>query len=133
MSKNENWTDPTKDYVGLELCFFCGEAKGVLLDRRMRNVLPREGVYNYDPCNKCGMEMQQGIMVIEIKDGEQEANPDNPYRTGRQWIIREEAMYKWFRPEVEKLRDQIMRQRFVLMEQHVCISMGMPPPEEVKE
>ena len=128
MLKNETWTDPTKSHVGIELCWYCGKDKGIILDRRMRKSLPMQAVYNHEPCPECAENMQQGIMIIEVRDGEKEKNPDDAYRTGRLFIVNEEAFLNCLNKEAKELGEQIVKARFVLIEQHVCLSMGLPPP-----
>lgn len=56
-----------KSYVGMARCFFCGEFYELLLDRRLRNSLPRDcGVIDVDPCNQCQSWMKQGIIVLGV-------------------------------------------------------------------
>ena len=53
--------DATKSHVGLLECPWCGEATGVLLDRRLRNSLEH---HNKDlkPCEKC---MKNAIIMYD--------------------------------------------------------------------
>ena len=87
-----------KSYVGVATCFFCGEAKEVILDRRLRNTLPREACYDKEPCSKCQGWMEQGVILISVKDG---GEGDNPYRTGGWCVVTKEAFARAF-PEVEE-------------------------------
>lgn len=103
-----------KSYVSLELCYYCNEPKGIVLDTTMADSLPRQAVFNTEPCDKCADLMEQGIMFISVRDGEPERLVeakikarqewerngrqgefyyiDNPYRTGRTIVISEEAV-----------------------------------------
>ena len=49
---------------------------------------PRQAVFNHEPCDDCKKLMDRGTMIIKCKDGEK---GENPYRTGRQWVIKNEA------------------------------------------
>jgi len=83
-----------KSWVGLELCYFCHEGKGVLLHRRMVKKFPLQGaVYNQEPCDKCAEHMKDGIILISVRDGE---GGQNPYRTGGWVVIKKEAFARIF-------------------------------------
>lgn len=103
-----------KDYVGMEMCFFCQEPRGIILDRGLRKTLPRQATYNTEPCPSCQKLMEAGIILISVRDGEQAKmvaeremarakwkregsrgkfrHLDNPYRTGGWVVVREEAI-----------------------------------------
>ena len=55
--------DPNKSYVGMLNCPWCGEGTGVLLDRRLRNTLPRNN-QDIKPCDKC----MPGAIILYDKD-----------------------------------------------------------------
>lgn len=60
-------------YVGMNRCYFCQEFAGVLLKKNLAKTLPMDcGVVNLDPCNKCAEWMQKGIILISVRDGEDE-------------------------------------------------------------
>lgn len=62
-----------KSHVGMSRCFYCNEFDKVLLDRRLRQTLPRDcGVTDMIPCSKCEDWMKQGILFISVRDGEME-------------------------------------------------------------
>ena len=77
-----------KSYVGMGVCYFCGKPKEIILDRRIRNVLPKTACYNQEPCDECKKLMKLGVIVISVRDGEK--GPD-PYRTGRWFVVKDEA------------------------------------------
>jgi len=80
-----------RDYVALDVCFFCGEAMGVVLHRQLRRVLPRKAVFTHDPCATCKGHMERGVILISVRDGE---SGDNPYRTGGWVVVTENAIRK---------------------------------------
>jgi hypothetical protein len=82
-----------KSYVGMSTCFWCGKPKEILLDRRFRDSLPREACYNKEPCDTCKGYMEQGVILISARDGEQ---GDNPYRTGGWVVVTKEAFARCF-------------------------------------
>lgn len=115
-------------------CFFCGEDKDVLLvgkaTQKMRaseacsndgEMHMKIGVIDMEPCNKCKELMQQGIMVISTKDGE---SGNNPYRTGRIVVLKEEVISKMC-PN-EELVNNILDKRFTFMEDTVWEAVGLP-------
>lgn len=108
-----------KSHVGMEACFFCGQEKGVVLDRKLRKSLPRKAVYNHEPCNECAELMKQGIIIIEVRDGEQGGNP---YRTGKQFVLKEEAVERVFDKESA---EQLLQKRCGFMEENVAKQLGL--------
>lgn len=73
----------------VEKCFFCGDDKGVVLfGASCKEEAPRSVVINHEPCKNCQDMLRQGTMLIECRDGEK---GDNPYRTGRLWVVKDEA------------------------------------------
>ena len=115
-----------KSHVGMSLCFFCNEPKEIFLDRRLEKSLPREAVYNHEPCDKCKEYMRQGIIVISVRDGE---NRDNPYRTGGWWVIKEDALTNCI--DDKKLQEDILLKRVVFIEDSVCQRIGLQKIKEV--
>ena len=82
------------NFVAMTKCYFCGESKDILLDRRLKDISHMNGaVIDKEPCPECVKKMEMGIMLIEARDEEE---TDNPYRTGRLWVIREEAAKNLF-------------------------------------
>lgn len=115
-----NQTEVDKSHVGMSDCFLCGECKELLLDKRMRNSLPRRGVYDKEPCSKCKEHMALGIIIISVRDGE---SGENPYRTGGWWVVKEEAVRKIInQPE---LLTQVLKSRVCFMPDEVCKLVGL--------
>jgi hypothetical protein len=44
--KTINQEDTNKSYVGMANCFLCGEVKHLLIDRRLKNTLSQNAVYD---------------------------------------------------------------------------------------
>ena len=107
-----------KDFVGMTQCFFCMEAKEVLLDRRLRKTLPRMAVYDHEPCDKCKDWMKQGIILISVRRG---SDRKNPHRTGGWVVIREDAFKRIFRDS-----DEALRKRIAFVEDEVWDTVGLP-------
>ena len=82
-----------KSHVGMTQCFFCLQPKDIILNKRLKDSLPRLACYDKEPCDKCKELMEMGIMLISVKEG---SNKDNPYRTGKICVIKEEAAKKIF-------------------------------------
>ena len=111
-------------YVGMNTCYFCNEPSEILLDRRMRNTLPRNvGVMNMRPCTKCEDLMKQGILLISIKNDTQ---GPNPYRTGGWVIIKQEAIERMLDGHFLKFA---LEHRFMFINDEVWDAMGLPRNE----
>ena len=107
-----------KDFVGMTQCFFCGEAKEVLLDRRLRKTLPKIAVYDHEPCDKCKEWMEQGIILISVRQG---SDAKNPFRTGGWAVIREDAFKRIFKDS-----DEALKKRVAFVEDEVWDAVGLP-------
>lgn len=92
-----------KSHVGMATCFICGEVKHLLLDRRLRNTLVRQACYDKEPCDKCKEYMENGTILISVRDGEEEKQKDNPYRTGGWVVITKEAAERMFGENAPKI------------------------------
>lgn len=86
-----------KPIAALTRCFFCGEPDKILLcspfNARGEPATDMDKlngkVIDMEPCPKCADLMKQGIMLLTVRDGEKQ---DNPFRTGRVFVVREDAM-----------------------------------------
>lgn len=70
------------------------------------------------PCDKCKGYMQQGIILIGVRDGEQ---GDNPYRTGHFCVLKEEAVQRIF-----KDCDGILKSRVAFVDETTWKTIGLP-------
>ena len=75
-------------HVGMTACFFCGEAKEVLLDRRLKKTLPHIACYDLIPCDKCKIKLAEGITFIEATKNE---GTGSIFPTGNYWVVKKEA------------------------------------------
>lgn len=110
-----------KSYVGMSDCYICGKPKELLLDKRLRNVLPKNAVYDKEPCAECKTHMQIGVILIGVRDGEQQS--DNPYRSGHFFVVKDDAIKRM--PMDEKLKADILKKRIVFIEESVLKRFGI--------
>lgn len=115
-------------------CFYCGESMGLLLigahskqfkdaglamhDGEMRRQI---GVISMEPCDKCKEYMQQGVLLISVKD---ETNEKNPYRTGGWVVVKDHAIRKMVQPEA--LQEHILKARFAFVPDQAWDALGLP-------
>ncbi len=109
-----------KDFVGMSSCFFCGEVKELMLDRRLKKSFPKSACYNKEPCDNCKKVMKQGVLFIAVRDGEQ--GKENPYRTGQIIGLKEKAVKEVI---TEPLLSQILKSRVCFVELEVLKQMGL--------
>ena len=115
--------------VGMVNCFFCGEPKGIIMNTRLtkKNAKQIKEIHNhaidYEPCDKCKALMKQGIMFVSVRDGE---SGNNPYRTGKMCVIKEEAVKNMVSPE---LYEHLKRVRFGFIEDSIWEQLGLPVEE----
>ena len=115
-------------HVGMNTCYFCNKPSEVLLDRRLRKILPRNvGVMNMRPCTKCEDLMKQGILLMSIKndttDFEMQGPIPNPYRTGGWVIIKQEAIERMLDGDFLKFA---LKHRFMFINDEAWDAMGLP-------
>jgi hypothetical protein len=110
-----------KNYVGIANCFICGEAKYLLIDKRLRNILPREAVYDKEPCDKCKWVLERGVIFIGIRDGEPKS--DNPHRTGQIVGIKNERIKGL--PIIKSMKEDILKKRVCYVEESALKKMGL--------
>lgn len=129
----------------LGLCFFCMEAKEVVLlgamspQRRERlfgpghedysdtpnsAAAPRQAVYNREPCAKCAEYMKQGIILISADPDKSEDN--NPWRTGGWCVVKEEFVQRLKSLMQAELVDRSLECRFAFIEDQVWDSLKLP-------
>jgi hypothetical protein len=105
-------------------CFFCGEVAGIALLGKLKGDIeaPRQAVFDKQPCAKCADLMKQGIMFIQVRNGE---SGDNPYRTGPVVVIKQEAFDRMGIQPLE-LRVDILRKRVAFLEKATWDYLGLP-------
>jgi len=111
------------NFVALTHCYFCNEGKDILINQRLRDIshLHKKVVYK-EPCPKCADLMRQGVMLVSVRDGEQ---GDNPYRTGKMVVVRDEAVKRIFGPTCVAVTS-----RFAFVPDSVWIKVGLPTNEK---
>ena len=113
-------------------CFLCGEAAGILLDRRFKVKDPFEGkrevgCIDKEPCQKCKGYMKEGVILISAQAG---SDKDNPHRTGGWCVITYEAAERIF-TEVfgEEAARPILEKRVGFVEDEVWDMLNLPRGE----
>ena len=105
------------------LCFFCNEPSGVALLGHMKGDVqaPHQGVFDKEPCTKCKGYMEQGVILISVKDGEE---GENPYRTGGWVVVKVDAVERMLQPE--ELRVQVINKRMAFVPDAAWDALGLP-------
>lgn len=83
----------------LDMCFWCGESKGILLLGQLENDVeaPREMLTSYEPCDKCAELFTQGVHIIEVTTNDNDIPPITSdgeveyYPTGKYAVIKRES------------------------------------------
>ena len=137
-------------------CWYCGGDQGALIlagkiegDREM----PMSGVWDMNPCDECEGHMQQGVIMIGVKDDatmeevgrrqkawehEHGGKPDHrkpypgyyipdPFRSGGWWLVRDEFITRTFD---EKTAEHVLKCRWTFITQETADMLGFPAGEE---
>jgi hypothetical protein len=124
-------------------CFYCGEAKDIILVGSATKKLKEAGVdvsddgkmpmlagvFDIIPCDDCKEYMEQGIILISVRDG---AKGISPYRTGGWVVIKEDAFQRAFNPEAisdQSIVESICKSRWAFLEDTVWDAVGLPRGE----
>ena len=123
-------------------CFYCNEPDAILLpgaatkqfkdaglaseDGEMKHNI---GVVDMTPCSKCKGYMDQGIILISIKDDTTAGDMHkqrlpNPHRTGGWCVVKSEAV-KRFMSEGDML-DFTLKHRFAFITDEAWDNLGLP-------
>lgn len=109
------------------ICWICGADNGeVILAGRMKNdaEAPRRAVWDKYPCAECRTFMEQGIIFVSVMDG---SEGNNPCRTGKFAVIREDAVRRMVTPA--ELRDAIIKKRVAFVPDSAWARLGLPVAE----
>ena len=115
--------------VALIRCFFCGKDKGLVLNAQLtpeaaKAIKECNGkAIDLEPCDDCKKLMEQGVLLIEYKDGTE----PNFCRTGEQVVVKDEAIKKVFPKDIAT--DAIKR-RYCFVSNIIWDKMGLPRGEE---
>lgn len=116
----------SKFEVAVVKCFFCGKDKGLVMNTKLtekeaNNIREMHNhAIDYEPCDECKKYMEQGIMLASVRDGE---SGNNPYRTGKIVVIKEDCAKQMFHPE---FFDKIKKTRFAFIEDSSWKKLGLP-------
>lgn len=126
MSKGLRLSEKHGVNPSLDQCFYCGEAKGVVLFGRMKGDVqaPHEAVIDMKPCDKCAKLMQDGVILVCVRDGE---TGDDPYRTGMMVAIKDEGIRMAVTPP--EFAEEIIRRRFAFVPLKAWTRLGLPTEE----
>ena len=115
-------------------CFFCGDTKNVLiLNTRLNAGIAKKvndmhgKVIDLEPCTNCKKLMEQGVMLISVKDG---TDSMNPYRTGNMAVVRDEGIKRMFKDEGA---ENLIKTRFGFIEDTCWKDLGLPTATEYEE
>ena len=88
------------DVVKMSKCFWCGGIKNELILPKRQNKAWCDNknmavIINYDPCDKCQEDIDDGTWIIEaqdtpVVDGQPEIQKD-AYPTGHYWVVQPES------------------------------------------
>jgi len=104
----------------IPICFFCNKPKNeIILAGYLKGDIeaPKNVAWDKIPCDECKSYMEQGIILISVKDG---ASGDNPYRTGGFAVIKEEAAKRIF------TGFDVSKQRVAFIEDSAWNKLGLP-------
>ena len=115
-------------------CFYCGKDAGIILPGLAGEKMAKQmghsdgqmpmhcGVIDMTPCSECEDFMKKGVILIGVKDGEE--GSDNPYRTGEFFVVKDRFIEDLLENN-DKLKDTVLKQRFVFMPQAVMEMCGL--------
>lgn len=109
------------------VCFFCGEPKEIALFGKLKNdeKAPERLVLDYEPCDKCREQMEQGVTFIGVtfepnQDGQPpitENNEQKLYPTGAFMVVRDEAVERLLPgDEIKDMREDTLKKRKAFVE-----------------
>ncbi len=108
----------------MPICFLCGESKGevVLLGAAWRSQLrppPQHMCIDYEPCVNCQSMMEQGVMLVKVRDGSNEKNPD---RMGAIIVVKDEFVKDCF---IEEVADDLIENRAAFIPEEAWRQLGL--------
>lgn len=142
-------------------CFYCLEDKNeLILTGRLRDDVeaPRNSVWDMNPCDQCQSWMEQGIILISVRNGEMEkVNADlenaragwerefgyrssswkekhpfvfvpNPFRSGGWVVIKDRVIEDNIQPD--ELAQRILEDRWIFVPDEMWNHMGLTYDEQ---
>lgn len=113
-----------KDWIGMTLCFVCGQESGIIMDKRMRKTLPKKSCIDKEPCNDCKKIMEKWVIFISV-DPNRSDDMTNPYRTGGWVAIKDEAV-KRIGIQPAELEEQILKMRVTFIDDETWDALELP-------
>lgn len=113
----------------LGVCWYCGKEDGTigLLGKLPGDAeAPRHAIISREPCDECKERMKMGVMFIEVEDGQD--HTQNLVKTGRMWVIKDEAIERMIASK--ELKKDILKKRFCVVEERTAKEIGLPREEE---
>lgn len=109
-------------------CYLCLEAKSLALFGRLPNdaKAPHQAVHDQEPCDNCKAIVQQGVILISIRDGEKpptDGGMANPHRTGGWVALRDAAIRRIFDPATAAT---LLTRRAGFVEDSAWDQLGLP-------
>lgn len=78
-------------------------------------------------CSDCLGHMDKGIIMVSVRDGEEERGETrNPYRTGGWVVIKEEVLDRIFNKASDEAVERIRKQRLCFVPDKVWDMIGLP-------
>lgn len=116
----------------LPKCYYCLENKNEIL---LLGHLPGDAeapqgvVWDDQPCDKCAEFMKQGIILISVRDGEEDkidkdSKLPNPHRTGCFAVVAEVYIRRVIQPE--ETAERIIKQRVAFVPDAAWDLLGLP-------
>lgn len=109
----------------LDVCFWCGEPKGVaLLGYNRGREAPRSVLTSFEPCDKCTSNMALGITFVEVRParGDDAEIIKGVTPTGSWCVIRDDAVREFIK---EPLLTQVLERRKVFIEPQTWDALGL--------
>lgn len=116
-------------------CFWCEENTDeiLLLGNKFQGEAPISMVIDYEPCEKCMENFDQGILLIEVsKTPITEKQPDlgGAYPTGSHWVVTEDAIRRMLQ---ESIAEDILKARKAFITKQDAMTLGLYPDEEAMQ
>jgi hypothetical protein len=125
-------------------CFFCQQDSGLAMLGHMTRTRAKEMfgeemakqlrgeandveaphalVMDKQPCDKCTALMEQGVIFISTRTGEEQS--DNPYRTGGWCVLKEDAVRRLIANE--ELLNHVLKARMAFIHDDTWDAIGLP-------
>lgn len=113
--------------VALMHCFLCGDPGPIVMNTKLtkRHAETVEQMHGKTApgmyCSECEEHLKDGIAFLSVRDDE---SGEDPYRTGRMAIIKEEKVRQIL--EGQEILDRILSTRFCYVDDKTWSRIGLP-------